>query len=441
MIKLGPKGHFGSIPYQRIRIRHCFISSPKKAFSDLFLPLDYPDSVGKEYMSYQLCDSIQGLCSYLRGVVSTSAVLTAAGVGQEDANAMSAAMTWALRDGLGMVGGLLFSYAASSLFDGYIKEWKLFADIINDVGLTLDMLAPYFSSHVLYVTSLATVCKVMCGISAGATKGSITQHFCKKGNMADLNAKESTQETLVSLIGMILGVSLANYLQKLEDKKTICSMSASSISWTIFNILTIFHVCINYIGVRLLHLKTLNTQRTSEAIAPMVAMAASAFNKKNDWVIGALSAIPPPNGISESLLGSVSFMLFPRQSRGLLLGARLSDVINLMTVEDVQEQLRSNHNYIICIDGKKCIYVALLVGTNEQDQLDAYIHAEIVKEILKTQQIDKKTALTIARVQMSILKSQGLSLSVFEEKGWNVKDRLYLGFARWRIEVAKPKDQ
>ena len=37
-------------------------------------------------------DSLQGLCSYLRGVVSTSAVLEAAGVGNVDVTAMSAAM-------------------------------------------------------------------------------------------------------------------------------------------------------------------------------------------------------------------------------------------------------------------------------------------------------------------------------------------------------------
>lgn len=52
---------------------------PKQICCDLFLPLGYPQSVRPEYMSYQIYDSLQGLCSYLRGVVSTSALLTAAG--------------------------------------------------------------------------------------------------------------------------------------------------------------------------------------------------------------------------------------------------------------------------------------------------------------------------------------------------------------------------
>ena len=54
--------------------------------------VSYPNSVKPGYLDYQIFDSIQGLCSYLRGVVSTSAVLTAAGVGDGDATALSAAV-------------------------------------------------------------------------------------------------------------------------------------------------------------------------------------------------------------------------------------------------------------------------------------------------------------------------------------------------------------
>eukprot|EP00970_Alexandrium_tamarense_P019745 scaffold14402_cov207-Alexandrium_tamarense.AAC.9 len=109
---------------------------------DLFLPVGYPHTVAPGYLEYQFYDSLQGLSSYLRGVVSTTAVLSAAGVGDAAATAMSAAMTWAIRDGLGMVGGLLFSYVASSHFDAHVKEFRLVADVLNDVGLTLDMALP-----------------------------------------------------------------------------------------------------------------------------------------------------------------------------------------------------------------------------------------------------------------------------------------------------------
>jgi hypothetical protein len=34
-----------------------------------------------------------------------------------------------------MLGGLFFSYFASPFFDSYVKEFRLFADVINDLGL------------------------------------------------------------------------------------------------------------------------------------------------------------------------------------------------------------------------------------------------------------------------------------------------------------------
>ena len=56
---------------------------------DLFLPVGYPRSVAEGYLEYQFYDSLQGLCTYLRGVVSTSAVLVAAGVGDAEATGKS----------------------------------------------------------------------------------------------------------------------------------------------------------------------------------------------------------------------------------------------------------------------------------------------------------------------------------------------------------------
>ena len=58
-----------------------------------FVPLG---RVRSEYWEYQRWDSLQGLCSYVRGVLSTSAVLEASGVGKEGASA-AAASPWRWR--------------------------------------------------------------------------------------------------------------------------------------------------------------------------------------------------------------------------------------------------------------------------------------------------------------------------------------------------------
>lgn len=52
------------------------------AFCSLFLPVGYPSSVTPDYLEFQIWDTIQAVCSYLRGMLCTHAVLTGMGVGE-----------------------------------------------------------------------------------------------------------------------------------------------------------------------------------------------------------------------------------------------------------------------------------------------------------------------------------------------------------------------
>lgn len=45
-------------------------------------------------------------------------------------------------------------------------------------------------------------------MAGGATRASITQHQAIKGNMADVSAKDGSQETFVNLIASVIGVFL-----------------------------------------------------------------------------------------------------------------------------------------------------------------------------------------------------------------------------------------
>lgn len=379
-----------------------------RALHTLFLPTDYPKSVNPGYIKYQAYDSIQGLSSYLRGVVTTSAILTAAGVGNAEATATSAAVQWAMKDGCGMMGGLVFSYFTSCYFDSHVKEFRLFADIMNDIGLFLDMLSPllihwkYDSLAVMGVATFATLCRVMCGMAAGATKNCITQHFAKKGNMADLSAKEGTQETLVSLIGMVMGIGLAKFLQDMEENCKILRQASTLqatdsnddqenglfvsfnvlvyrdgafyATWFVFLLLTIIHVWANYVGVKSLKLKTLNRARCEMALQnilikmeieisddgihttddscgerhtippPMTAC----ISQEDDTVDNPVTDILTPNECCESLYRSWMHLM---QRDTLKLGVTISTAIGGMSMEHAQNILNlfRNEGYILTI--------------------------------------------------------------------------------------------
>jgi hypothetical protein len=207
--------------------------------------------VADEYVFFQLMDSLQGTCSYLRGVLTIHATLVGVGVGSESASALAATLSFLLKDGAAMVGQLVFSAALSLSLDAEVKFWRLFADVINDVGLTLELLAPLAGpAHFLHVSCAANVCKALCGVAAGATRVAISTHFALEQNVAEVQAKEGSQECAVTLLGLGLGLLLAPHLN--------ASFAHQAVA---FALLTLVHVVANYLAVRSLALRTLNRGR------------------------------------------------------------------------------------------------------------------------------------------------------------------------------------
>lgn len=72
--------------------------------------LGYPDSVSEDYMTYQKFDTLQALASTITGCLATHSVLKGLGVGDQESTALSATVTWILKDGAGHIGRILFAY-------------------------------------------------------------------------------------------------------------------------------------------------------------------------------------------------------------------------------------------------------------------------------------------------------------------------------------------
>jgi len=370
--------------------------------------------------------------------------------------------TWAIRDGLGMMGGLLFSYVASPHFDAHVKEFRLLADILNDIALTIDMALPsimtcdwFFSelnttmasflhslplpSTYLFLTSISTLCKVACGISAGATKGNITDHFAICGNRADVNAKESTQETLVSLMGMIMGVWLARWLSALEksgngacfdfvggvhdgesgnlDATCInengsidsANVNVKIVSWSIFTALTIIHVWANYVGIQRLRLRTLNRERARVTLLGLIEYSGKLVLKTIDDdkrmfeggvdevnLKKCIQKLHSPTNVSESLWFSICGMLY---TGNVHLGIRVQDLVRNTTNTKSSRGMEKctltktewnflidefkNERYMIIIDiSRTDINVLMKIGANYRDEMRAFMHAYTIHWII-----------------------------------------------------------
>ncbi|KAI3467248.1 hypothetical protein Pfo_023911 [Paulownia fortunei] len=219
---------------------------------DAFVPEGFPSSVTPDYVPFQIWDSLQGLSTYMRTMLSTQALLSAIGVGEKSATVIGATFQWFLRDLTGMLGGILFTFYQGANLDSNAKMWRLVADLMNDLGMLMDLVSPLFPSAFVFIVCLGSISRSFTGVASGATRAALTQHFALQNNAADISAKEGSQETVATMIGMALGMLLARI-----------TMGHSMAIWFCFLSLTIFHMYANYKAVRCLSLATLNCERSS----------------------------------------------------------------------------------------------------------------------------------------------------------------------------------
>ncbi|KAG2553819.1 hypothetical protein PVAP13_9KG623900 [Panicum virgatum] len=205
-----------------------------------FVPEGFPGSVTPDYVPFQTWDTLQGLSTYIRAMLSTQALLGAIGVGEQSATV------------IGMLGGILFTFYQGSNLDSNAKMWRLVADFMNDLGMLMDLLSPLFPSSLIVIMCLGSLSRSFTGVASGATRAALTQHFALANNAADISAKEGSQETLATMTGMGLGMLLAH----------ITRGHALSV-WVSFLSLTVFHMYANYKAVQSLSLTTLNSERAS----------------------------------------------------------------------------------------------------------------------------------------------------------------------------------
>uniref|UniRef100_A0A2I3GN48 RUS family member 1 n=1 Tax=Nomascus leucogenys TaxID=61853 RepID=A0A2I3GN48_NOMLE len=218
-------------------------SPPLSGLQAVFLPQGFPDSVSPDYLPYQLWDSVQAFASSLSGSLATQAVLLGIGVGNAKATVSAATATW-------LVKGELHPWSLTSKLDCNAKQWRLFADILNDVAMFLEIMAPVYPICFTMTVSTSNLAKCIVSVAGGATRAALTVHQARRNNMADVSAKDSSQETLVNLAGLLVSLLMLPLVSGCPGFSLGC-----------FFFLTALHIYANYRAVRALVMETLNEGR------------------------------------------------------------------------------------------------------------------------------------------------------------------------------------
>lgn len=205
-----------------------------------------------DYLAYQTYDSLQAFASSITSLLANRAVLEGLGVGDSSSSPTGALILKITGDTISRIATILFAHRMGQAIEPECKFYRFLADILNDSAQFLDLLTPalpYLPK--LGVIVSAGVLRSLCGVAANASKASLSAHFALTGNLAELNAKEASQETVVSLLGMLVGSLVVRLV---EDKQVV---------WMLMVLLAGTHLAMNYRAVRCVRMRSLNRQRAT----------------------------------------------------------------------------------------------------------------------------------------------------------------------------------
>ncbi|KAK0174933.1 hypothetical protein PV327_010637 [Microctonus hyperodae] len=314
-------------PSSSSRIKNLLSIVDLKLFlKEVFLPKGFPHSVHRDYIAYQIWDT--AFASTILGTLTTHSILQGVGVGESTATPLAAAISWILKDGTGLIGRILFAWWNGSDLDAQSKKWRLFADILNDIAMGIELTLPYFSpSSITLILCVSTAMKSIVGVAGGATRAALTQHQALTNNLADVSAKDGSQETFVNLVASFVGIFILSTLQ-------------NSFLIELYLLLVAVHIYANYSAVKALRLNSLNEDR-------LVLLL------NNYMLDGTILDV-------EKINQQESLMLFQRPSKkycgfNIILGTSLSNVLDSYSINSVEFMVKLiNHHrhkqYLILIN-------------------------------------------------------------------------------------------
>jgi hypothetical protein len=213
--------------------------------------------VSRDYLGYQAFDSLQAFFSTIVSLLANRALLEGLGVGDANTTATFALLLTIVKDGISRVATIAFAHRFGLAIEPECKYYRFLADLFNDSAFFLDLVSPHLSNGLPKVICLASAeaMRAMCGVAAGASKAALSSHFALQDNLAELNAKEASQETAVGLLGLLVGTVVVRFV---EDRNTV---------FWLMVVLVFGHLLMNYLGVRCVTLRTLNRQRASIVVS------------------------------------------------------------------------------------------------------------------------------------------------------------------------------
>lgn len=399
--------------------------SVKSLFMTVFLPHGFPESVSKDYLEYQIWDSIQAFSSSVNNNVCMHAVLKGVGVGDESASPLAATITWLIKDSTSMIGRILFAWLQGTKLDSECKQWRLFADVINDMAMFLDLISGFLPHYFTAIVCVSGLLKAIVGVAGGSTRAALTQHQARQNNMADVAAKDGSQETLVNLLAVICSLVIVPAV-----------VQNIMFIWILYFVMTFLHITANYMAVKCVKMETFNKIR----------FRIFAQNYIKD------SYLDINQSLSVEEVNQKEKLFFPHwfHSADINLGTSFQDLTTQKSCKDIIQilELYKDCNYILSVSeiipAKAFIKVVYREPVSALTCMESMLQACHVEHILlhgsykereKQQKLDRQQIEIMSRNYTKLFFND--FIEKVEKQGFNVRNVLFdvgMWRAKWHLK-------
>lgn len=162
--------------------------------------------------------------------MATQSLLTSLGIGSGTALPISATLNWIIKDGLGLLGGVVYTGLVSTRFDAEPKKYRWRASIALQLASLCEMTTTLAPSLFLPLASASNIAKNMAWLAMSGTRAQMNQSMCKRDNLGDVTAKAGSQSTAAGLVGTGIGVLLSAYFPGSIEHAMITFVPLSSLT-------------------------------------------------------------------------------------------------------------------------------------------------------------------------------------------------------------------
>lgn len=200
----------------------------KKRFNKVFLPKDFPHSVGHGYYQFVKYSFIYNTIYFYLNFISVQIAIESLGASLKTSIFMSAGFNWALKEAIGQIASIIGISKMGKLAEKNVKEWRALCLVILQWAFFIELSIFIFPNYFVYLAATSAFIKITCSSISMVTRTGVYLQIAKRNNLVDLILKHQNQANVAVLIGNTFGF-LTTFYFNLNFASSLVIMSLGTV--------------------------------------------------------------------------------------------------------------------------------------------------------------------------------------------------------------------